>query len=231
MSLKYQCIVLCCILLVATGLYARPVGKVVQLVGNVDIMSMKTGKRTVPEMDTVVHSDDKIRTGKKSLVAILLNDGTRLMIKEVSVVNVAALKLRDTDPPSKIRMLTGKLRLIVKKTFKKSKFVLKTPTAIAGVRGTDFGAIATRNETRIVVFDGEVEVGNVRDNILKSYVLKEREEVSVKENRPPSSPRVVPSNVLSSWFDYYVIDERKNKIIRKDREDGLIDRLLRKKDY
>jgi len=231
MNLKYNAVLISCILLIATGVYAKPIGKVVQLVGNVDITSMKTGKRTVPDLNTVIYNDDKIRTGKQSFVTILLNDGTKLFVKEISVVNVAGLKLKDTDPPTKVRMLTGKLRLIVKKTFKRGSLVLKTPTAIAGVRGTDFGVITTRNETRVAVFEGEVEVANVKENILKSYVLKDREEVVVEKNSAPTSPRVVPSNVLSSWFDYYVIDDRRNKIIRRDREDSLFDRLLRKKDY
>jgi hypothetical protein len=231
MNLRYHLAVVCGILLVTTWTYAKPIGKVVQLVGDVDITSMKTGKRNVPDMNTTIYSDDKIRTGKQSLVTVLLNDGTKLFVKEVSVVNVAGLKLKNTDPPTKIRMLTGKLRLIVKKTFKKGSLILKTPTAIAGVRGTDFGVITTQNETRVAVFEGEVEVANVRETILKSYVLKDREEVMVEKNSSPTPPRVMPSKVLSSWFDYYVIDDQRNRIIRRDREDSLFDRLLRKKNY
>jgi len=66
MNLKYNTVLISCILLITTGVYARPIGKVVQLVGNVDITSMKTGKRTVPDLNTVIYNDDKIRTGKQS---------------------------------------------------------------------------------------------------------------------------------------------------------------------
>ena len=73
-------------------------------------------------------------------------------------------------------MLTGMLRITVKKLFKNRTLILKTPTAVAGVRGTDFGVITSQTETKIVVFDGKVDVANKKRKITKSYTLKKGEE-------------------------------------------------------
>lgn len=209
---------------------AKPVGKILDLSGDVDITSV-AGKRIIPNEGTVIEDTDKIRTGRKSFVSIILNDGCKLFIREISVLYVQDIRLKETDQPTKIQMITGKLRVIAAKTMKGNSVIVYTPTAIAGVRGTDFGIIATQFETKVVVFKGEVEVANREKNILKSYILKDREETRVAYQQPPEEPVVVPDYLLPKWFDSYIIDEKRNVIIKVKQEEGLLDQLLRKKDF
>ncbi|HOM86406.1 MAG TPA: FecR family protein [Spirochaetota bacterium] len=223
--------VMAILLLMSINSFAKPVGKILELSGDIDITSMITGKRIIPEEGTVIDGNDKIRTGRKSFVSIVLNDGSKLFIREISVLYVQDIKLKLTDQPTRIQIITGKLRVIAAKTMKGNSLVVYTPTAIAGVRGTDFGIIATQLETRVVIFQGNVEVANKDKNILKSYILKDREETKVTYQQPPEAPVVVPDYILSKWFDTYSIDEKKNIIIKRKQEDGLLDRLLRKKDF
>ena len=165
--------VMAILLLMSINSFAKPVGEILELSGDVDITSMKTGKRIIPEEGTVIDGNDKIRTGRKSFVSIVLNDGSKLFIREISVLYVQDIKLKLTDQPTRIQIITGKLRVIAAKTMKGNSVVVYTPTAIAGVRGTDFGIIATQLETRVVIFQGKVEVANKDKNILKSYILSE----------------------------------------------------------
>jgi len=206
-------------------------GKIIQFVGDVDITSLSTGKRFIPDIGTTIQRDYRIRTGKKSFVEILLNNGTKIFIKEITVLNVSNLRMKASDPPTRLKMLTGKIRIIVKKIFKERTLILKTPTTVAGVRGTDFGVIASKYETKVVVFTGKVEVANSNKDIIKSYILRDREEVTVKENEPPMQPRVVPADILDSWFDFYEIDEKNQIIIRSDKDESFIDKFLRKRDF
>jgi hypothetical protein len=215
----------------ATLIAQDNLGKVVSITGDVDITSVSTGKKFVPDIGTPITSDYKIRTGNKSYIELLLSDGTKIFVREVSVLNITSLKLHESDPPTKLGMLTGKVRITLKKTFKSNALVLRTPTTIAGVRGTDFGAIATRDETRLVVFEGKVEVANARKEIVKSYMVQPKEEVSIKKDTPPTEPKIVPQEILHTWFDYYDIDERNRIIIRKKKEEGFLDNLLRKKEF
>lgn len=211
--------------------YAATLGKIIQILGDVDITSFSSGKKMTPEIGTEITEDHRIRTGKKSFVELLLNDGTKLFVREISVLNVLSLKLKDPDPPTKIKVLTGKIRITVKKLFKDRSLLLKTATAIAAVRGTDFGVIAGKFETKLVVFEGKLEVANENKDILKSYILQEKEEASVKKDTPPTKPIVVPAEMLNSWFDFYEIDEQSKNIIFKKKDDSLIDNILRKKDF
>lgn len=206
-------------------------GKVVSILGDADITSVTTGKKFVPSAGALITDDHRIRTGSKSYMEILLNDGTKIYLREVSVLNISGLKLQEATAPTRLTMITGKIRITLKKAFRPNSLVLRTPTTVAGVRGTDFGAIATRNETRLVVFEGKVEVANVRKDILKSFVINEKEEVSIQKDMPPSQPRVVPQEILQSWFEYYAIDESNRIIVRQVRERGILDNLLRKKDF
>ncbi len=222
--------VMAILLLMSINSFAKPVGKILELSGDIDITSMKTGKRIIPEEGTVIDGNDKIRTGRKSFVSIVLNDGSKLFIREISVLYVHDIKLNLTDQPTRIQIITGKLRVIAAKTMKGNSLVVYTPTAIAGVRGTDFGVIATQLETRVVIFQGKVEVANKDKNILKSYILKDREETKVTYQQPPEAPVVVPDYILSKWFDIYSIDEKTNIIIKRKQDDSLLDQLLRKKD-
>jgi hypothetical protein len=209
----------------------KKLGKLIQIVGDVDITSLTTGKKMIPEIGDYVESDHKIRTGNKSYVEILLNEGTTLMMKEISVLNIAMVKMREADPPSRIRLLTGKLRIILKSVYDETSMVVKTHTAIAGVRGTDFGIIAAQNETKIVVFEGRVEVGSENKEVIKTYVIGEKEEITVRKNLAPMPPVTVPNEMLRLWFDNYDVDERSGLIIQKQKEEGLIDKILRKKVY
>ncbi len=207
------------------------IGKIVSIVGDVDITSIRGGGKFVPQIGATVTDDHRIRTGNRSYAELLLNEGSKLFVREVTVLNLSGLKMAEADPPTRVQVVTGKLRITMKKTFRSRSLVLRTPTAVAGVRGTDFGVVAGRQETKLVVFEGQVEVASSNQDVIKAYVVKEREEVSVGQDVPPTAPRVVPGEILKSWFDYYDIDERSRIIIRNKRDEGLLDGILRKKDF
>jgi hypothetical protein len=210
----------------------EPVGKILQLINDVDVTSLSTGEKITPQAGFVLNTDHKIRTGKRSYAEILLNNGTRIQMRDISVLNVASLKDDKSEDPTRLRLLTGKLRVTVKKVFSKGHtLILKTPTAIAGIRGTDFGVIATINETKIIVFTGKIDVASSNEKIIKSYQLRDREETDVKKDAPPLQPRSVPEQVINTWFERYDIDE-KNQIIDKTKpNEGLLDKILRKRTY
>ena len=219
---------------VSTPGYSEPIGKIVQLVNNVDITSLTTGKLLLPKIGFLISTDHKIRTGKRSYAEIVLNNGTKISLKEVSVLNVMSIKLGESTRPTRIRLLTGKVRIALKRLLRggpNHSLILKTPTAVAGVRGTDFGAIASRYETKIAVFSGSVEVASSNKRIIKSYILQEREESGILKNSPPSRPRTVPQKILKNWFKYYDINDDNRIIIKHYTEESIIDKLLRKQNY
>ncbi|MCX7679145.1 MAG: FecR family protein [Spirochaetes bacterium] len=211
---------------------AEPVGKIIQLINDVDVTSLTSGEKIIPQVGFILKADHKIRTGKRSYAEILLNNGTRIQMRDISVLNISSLKDEQNEEPTRLKLLTGKVRVSVKKVFHKGHtLIVKTPTAIAGIRGTEFGIIATINETKIIVFSGSLEVASSNPKIIKSYLLKDREESDIPKDSPPTSPRAVPEHILNTWFDRYDIDER-NRIIDKTKgNEDLIDTILRKRTY
>lgn len=206
-------------------------GKIINMEGDVDITSLSTGTNYIAANETKIRRDYKIRTGKRSFAEILLNDGTRIIMKDVTVINIMNLKLGENDPPAKVRVLTGKVRIIMKNGFNSRAMIIKTPTAVIGTRRADIGFIVSNKETKVVSFSGEVEVANVDNQILKTYVLWDREESDVQDQLAPNKPRTVPTEDLQDWFDFYIINESSGFIEHKYREEGIIDKLLRKKEY
>lgn len=208
------------------------VGKIIQLVNDVDITSLTTGNRVVPDIGFLINTDHKIRTGKYSFVEILLNNGTRLQLKDISVINVSSLKMEKNDEPTRVRLLTGKVRVSLKRIFRDGhSLILKTPTAIAGVRGTDFGVIASLLETKVIVFEGKLDIASSSAENLKSLQMRDRDECDIKKDKAPSNLRKVPANLLDTWFERYDIDERNRIIQKRSKDEGILDDILRKRQY
>ena len=219
-------LVMCLDLRAETGL-----GKIIQITGDVDITSLSTRRRLTPKVGIEINKNYKIRTGKRAFIEILLNNGTKVFIKEVSVLNINAVKMTENEAPTRIKMLTGKVRIRVKKSFRSRTLILTTPTSIVGVSGTDFGVITSKHETKVIVFEGAIHIASSNRNIIKAIKLSPREESRILYNKPPEEPFVVPPEILRSWLDYYEVVDNKKIVIKGEEEKGLIDRILRKREF
>lgn len=90
----------------------------------------------------VLHEKDEVRTQAGAKATLLLDEGKtgKLELKEKSYFRLNTLK-RDGQTSTKTTLLDlaeGKLRVYAKKLKDGEKFEVRTPTAIAGVRGTVF---------------------------------------------------------------------------------------------
>jgi len=89
-----------------------------------------------------VHSSDRIQTGEASATAITLMDGTVLSIGPSSEVELSAFQFNPTTNEGNIlvRTLRGTLRMVTGliAKLKPEQVKVTTPTAVIGVRGTDF---------------------------------------------------------------------------------------------
>ena len=213
---------------------AKPeVGRIVQLTGDVDLTDIDTGIKIVPGIGAKIHGNHKIRTGNKAFLEILLNDNTKIFLRELSIIQISNLRMKADNPPTTINFNTGKIRINLSKQFKNWNLLVKTNVAVIGVRDidTDLGIITTEYESKLAVFEGEAYIANSNREIIKSYDVKAREETGIMLNVPPMEPIVLPQEILDVWLDYYdVVD--KNRIIIKNRQDtGIIDSILRKRKF
>lgn len=117
----------------------EPVGTVQIIKGTVLVLRKDSGAAFHLQRDLPVFTGDTLITEKDSRVTLLMQDNSVLSLTAQSklVIDQAVLKPeggRDT----KLKLLLGRVRAVVSKLAGKSSFTVRTPTLLAGVRGTDF---------------------------------------------------------------------------------------------
>ena len=106
----------------------------------------------------ILKEKDIIRTGKDSFCDIKIGDSL-IRVKQLTNVVLSVLVRSGNLDNTTIDMDTGKMLCKPKKLIKSETFFVKTPTAVAGVRGTQFTVEAdAKGTSRIKVFDGSVKV-------------------------------------------------------------------------
>lgn len=166
------------------------VGFVVYLKGAAEIQ--RGGQKLRAEVKSALQKGDVIRTEKKSIVKILFNDDTILTVSEKSRFSVDQY-LYDAErkqSQSLFKLIMGKLRVVVGRTTLK----VTTDTAIAGARGTVFEIAydAATNTTSLNVYEGSVELRNVKPGVKGLQIVNAGQGSSVTGNEPPRTPSPLP---------------------------------------
>jgi len=122
------------------------------MIGDVKINSVEA------QIGDIIKQNDDIITGGNSFCDIKIG-GSIIRIKAQSSVKISTLIKSGNIEDTEIGLNSGKLLCKPKKLLKDENFMVKTPTAVAGVRGTQFAIEADKlKTTRIKVFNGEVKV-------------------------------------------------------------------------
>lgn len=159
----------------------------------------------VAKVGTKVAQGDQIIAGADSRAKIVMSDrniinispNTKLVIEEY----ISDAKSKNV----KLSLLEGKIRTNVEQKYDndKNKFEIRTPTAVAGVRGTQF--ITSYSEltkkTEVITLQGQVEFRNVvagTTGAKEEKVLVQKGEQSTvgSAGAPPEPPKRVPTEVI-----------------------------------
>lgn len=113
----------------------------------------------------------QITTGNNSFLTMLLPDQSRISVPSNSHIRIAKLRttLYTRSPRTEILLLNGRIESKISPLEQnKGRFEVRTPLAVAGVRGTDFRVAVGNNGTATAVVSGKVEVGrpSQRGNLL-----------------------------------------------------------------
>jgi hypothetical protein len=148
-----------------TGAQADMAGRLTQVKGRVDILKGGQLPATPAKVDAGVQTGDVIRTKSLSNAQITFIDNSTMTIAPESRVAIEEYMF---DPAkqkrnSVIHLFQGLAHIVVNKVFKTTEpdFIVKTNTAIMGVRGTDFGIRIQPNSSTILNFKGRLQVGNI----------------------------------------------------------------------
>ena len=172
--------------------------------GDVQVKAFKTGKTTRARVGAKVFPQDLILAGKDSRAKIVMIDNNEINISPESQI---VFEKYEFDPKQQkkdvlLNVIYGKVRSKVKQKYdgKTSQFQVKTPAAVAGVRGTDFlTSFDQKTKTsNVVTFEGEVVVGTPGPGgrIQNQVAVGRGQSSSVGLGQRPSPAQAVPAATL-----------------------------------
>jgi len=192
------------LLLVSTA-HAQSVHGVLRVVkGDVQIKTSK-GETTKARIGGKVFPKDTVITGKDARAKIVMVDNNEINVSPESQIEIQHYEY-DPNGGKKdvlLNVIYGKVRSKVEQKYdgKTSKFQIKTPSAVAGVRGTDFlmGYNSANNSSQVVTFEGKVEFGlpGPGGSITSPVVVTPGQMASNNAGQAPAPPAPMPKEDLA----------------------------------
>jgi hypothetical protein len=107
---------------------------------------------------------DRVITGAKGQVQIKFSDQTELVVGPNSALLIEDYLLRNDDSAGKfaINALSGTFRFTTGRA-PKDRYIIETPTGTIGVRGTSFDFNSSTQETKVLLYHGQVVLCNLSD--------------------------------------------------------------------
>ncbi len=138
-----------------------------ELVGVALIKKASASRYDVLKTTMLIQVGDEIAT-KKGNVVIEFADGSTIRLEEQSnlVFNKLSHFGKTGMVDTRLRLKKGSLTTDIPPLVKGSRYEIKTPSAVAAVRGTEFRLHTTEKETRLEVLEGTVEFSGEHGKML-----------------------------------------------------------------
>ena len=142
-------------------------GKITLPLGIVEVQSKGGNDWTRAKVRQPVFAGDKVRTKPKARAEITLNGGGKLRIGENSELELTSASVSPMAKDFNANLNQGSVWVAAKAAFGEKKNVsVRTPTAVAAIRGTKYRAKAGSNESEVLVYEGKVDI-NTPENLSK----------------------------------------------------------------
>ncbi len=188
----------------------KPTGKVLSVQGKVRIFQKDMARDYWAKKDALLYEGDSIITEEKGQVRFELTDGSIMTIGSGTklVLNRSGYDPEEKSRSSFLEMSLGKARLWVKKlfNFRHSEFKVKTPTAVVGVRGSDFIIKATPKLTEVTALkDTLLEVVSLAFSEVKPVVVTDFERITVEKGALPTEVEMVPPEEIEGMKKEFAV--------------------------
>ena len=155
---------------------------------------VRASQKTPDNPGDEVRWNDEIVTESSGRSRVSLDDGSILSVGSNS--NLKVLKHDAAAQQTELELTTGKIRAQVNKITKPSgSFTVRTPTAVAGVVGTDFYIETDGKKTRVTVLEGIVKLTPIAAAVAVSIAAGQ---TSVASGASASSPAAASSSQMSA---------------------------------
>jgi hypothetical protein len=193
------------------GAAAEAVGHFTQVEGRVDLLKGGKLPATAVKVGDGVEQGDVLRTKSLSKAQVTFKDNSTLTISPESRIAIEEYMFDAAKGQRNalLQVFQGMVLAVVSKIYQTEKpdFVVKTHTAIMGIRGTEVGIRLAANDTTFLNFQGKTQVANifpeVGDSMFKkankiafaqgqpSVMLKDSQGCTVARGLPPTLPYTI----------------------------------------
>ena len=149
----------------------------------------------------------RIRTGADGQAEIELADGSTLVVRDRSAVQLSGIR-RQKEKKTSLLIFFGRVwNRISRAVGKQARYEINTPVLVAGVRGTQFEtAVGEDGSVRIVVQEGVVEVAGG----------KSRQTLRRKQQLEADTDGVAPVQEITERANWYQWHARKRERLRTE---------------
>jgi len=171
-----------------------------------DVKVISKSKMSSAKVGMKVTEGDTVTTGPESRAKIVMSDKNVLNISPNSKVLIEIYKNNSATGEKKVELKVdhGKVRATVEQKYddEENTFKIKTPTAVAGVRGTDFSVSfdPISKLSKVITFKGAVAVASStlsgNNGSLAPILIRAGESTDIDPVSGPSAPIKLPSNEL-----------------------------------
>lgn len=180
---------------------ADSIGKVAEVSGKVVVSHEKGKKNAVLALNDPLFLKDVVETKKEGAVKITFIDKSSLVLRENSkiVISTFLFNPKQGERQTGIDVAYGKVRAIIEKFYNKSKSKteLKAPTAVVGVRGTEFAMDVTKKKATVYCLKGSVATYNPMYPT-QAVDVAAGKFTDVIANKIPELPIPIPKEVLDT---------------------------------
>jgi hypothetical protein len=153
---------------------AEVVGRVTQLEGRVDLLKGGKLPAVALKVNDTVEPGDVVRTKSLSKAQITFIDESLLTLSQEARIAIEAFKFEPVQGKrhAVLEIFQGLALAVVNKILKAEEpdFIIKTQTAVVGVRGTEIGMRNQPNSSTILNFKGRTQVGNISPKVSRLFL-------------------------------------------------------------
>jgi len=143
----------------------QPFGKITLPLGKVEIAD-KEGKWTRAKPNQKVFEGYILKTHARSRCEMTLTGGGKIRLGENSELELNEAEVKPMAKSFNANLKKGNVWVSAKAAFgEKKNIAVRTPTAVAAIRGTKYRATAGDNESSVLVYDGKVDVNQAKNYI------------------------------------------------------------------
>lgn len=166
-----------------TSYAIEKIGKVEEIKGTAE--ALRVDGIIKLNVNDPVYEKDTLRTRTNSILKVKFNDGKVLILAEKTKLTIDGYSKN-----KEFNAIRGGVRSIVEKLSKDETYKIKTTTAVAGIRGTDFAVLLFGDEMSVYVFSGIVNVQNQYGVV----DINQGFHTMILPNQPPHTPIQTPED-------------------------------------